>query len=373
MPRRLIALFDGTWQKAKSRTNVERLWKLIAPVDAAGHAQLCKYVVGVGVAPGIKHLLGGAFGLGLSDNVKQGYQWLSTQWREGDEIWLFGFSRGAYTARSLGGLIRKCGLALPAADGDVAAASVDAAYDFYRNDVRPGVLVDGIDPTATWRAQQHAREVSIRCIGVWDTVGALGIPGVASWFPFSRKRYAFHDTDLSRIVQFAYQALALDEHRPDFKPTKWTRPPDTLQAGESASAWKPEQIEVEQRWFVGAHPDIGGGEPSDGAGAAPDTLPEIALAWLQAKAAGAGLAFNAAFTPALGAELGVPNDTYATFMYGLYRWFKSPLQREIGGGVNETIDPSVWMKWQRQSDYRPPSLAAAMQAGRIASGSDRVA
>src|SRR5690348_17951123 len=108
MPRRLIALFDGTWNKVQTRTNVERFWRLVAPVDAAGNEQICKYVAGVGVKPGIEHLLGGAFGLGLSGNVEEGFQWLSKTWREGDEIWLLGFSRGAYTARSLGGLIRKC-------------------------------------------------------------------------------------------------------------------------------------------------------------------------------------------------------------------------------------------------------------------------
>ncbi|WIG55747.1 MAG: hypothetical protein OJF61_001535 [Rhodanobacteraceae bacterium] len=373
MPRRLIALFDGTWNKVQTRTNVERLWKLVAPADPAGVEQICKYIQGVGVRAGIEHLLGGAFGLGLSGNVKDGYKWLSGQWCAGDEIWLFGFSRGAYTARSLGGLIRKCGLLKPDAKNGVTDAAVDEAYGYYRNADKPGVLVDGVDPTATWRAQHGVREVTIRFIGVWDTVGALGIPGVASWFPFSRKRYAFHDTDLSKIVQYAYQALALDEHRADFQPTKWTRPSTSLAPGEAPTAWKPEQIEVEQRWFAGAHSDIGGGEKTDGAGHSPDTLPEITLAWMQAKARGAGLAFNEGFVPAPDAELGVPNDSYAQFMYGLYKIFKPPYQRVIGGGVNETIDPSVWMKWYAQSAYRPLPIETAMQADLIDLGSSRVA
>jgi uncharacterized protein (DUF2235 family) len=373
MSRRLIALFDGTWSKVATRTNVERLWKLIAVADASGIEQICKYLPGVGVRPGIEHLLGGAFGLGLSGNVEDGYQWLSAAWREGDEIWLFGFSRGAYTARSLGGMIRKCGLLPPGADGRVARKAVDQAYDFYRNDEKPGVLVNGIDPTAAWRSQHRAREVTIRFIGVWDTVGALGIPGVASWFPFSRKRYAFHDTDLSRIVQYAYQALALDEHRADFKPTKWTRPAATRGVGESSSAWKPEQIEVEQRWFVGAHSDVGGGENTDGAGHNPDTLPDIPLAWMQAKAAAAGLAFTDTFVPAPGAELDTPNPSWKTFMYGLYKLFSPRFDRVLGGGVNETIDPSVWTKWYATSGYRPASLQVALDAGRIENGSGRVA
>ena len=373
MPRRLVLFFDGTWNKVKTHTNVERLWQLVAPFDLAGGEQVCKYVAGVGVAPGLEHWLGGAFGLGLSDNVKEGFKWLSQLWRDGDEIWLFGFSRGAYTARSLGGVIRKCGLQQTDAKGEVSDAVIDAAYDYYRNDVKPGVHDDGSDPTAVWRAQRGARDVLIRFIGVWDTVGSLGIPGVAPWLPFSRARYAFHDTELSKIVQYAYQALAIDEHRKDFEPTKWTRPAQSLQPGESATAWKPEQIEVEQRWFVGAHSDVGGGEKTDGAGHSPDTLPEITLAWMQAKAAGAGLAFKQPCVPAAGAELDVPNDSYGTFMDGIYRVFNRPFERELGGGVNETIDPSVWLKWYAQRQYRPQPLETAMQNGRIVLGSGKVA
>lgn len=367
MPRRLIALFDGTWNKVQTRTNVERLWKLIAASDAAGRGQICKYVAGVGVKPGIEHLLGGAFGLGLSDNVKLGFQWLSKSWREGDEIWLFGFSRGAYTARSLAGLIRKCGLLKPDAKGELTSADVDAAYTLYRNDLHPD------DPQMVAFRAAHSHEVLIRFIGVWDTVGALGIPGVASWFPYARSRYAFHDTELSKIVQYAYQALALDEHRPDFKPTKWTRPAQSLSPGESPTAWKPEQIEVEQRWFVGAHSDVGGGEKTDGAGHSPDTLPEITLAWMQAKAAAAGLAFGEDYAPAAGAELDAPNNSYGAFMYGIYKIFEQPYQRVIGGGINETIDSSVWMKWFAQSVYRPQPIETAMLADLIEQGSTRVA
>ncbi|MGH8183158.1 MAG: DUF2235 domain-containing protein [Rhodanobacteraceae bacterium] len=367
MPRRQIVLFDGTWNRAKTHTNVERIWKLIAAADAGGCEQVCKYIAGVGVQPGIEHLLGGAFGLGFSGNIKQGYQWLASTWRDGDEIWLFGFSRGAYTARSLGGLIRKCGLLKPEADGNVTSAYVDNAYALYRNGLHPD------DPNMRAFREAHSREVSIRFIGVWDTVGALGIPCVASWFPFARSHYAFHDTDLSRIVQYAYQALALDEHRADFKPAKWTRPKQSLAPGESPTAWKPQQIEVEQRWFVGAHSDVGGGEKTDGAGHSPDTLPEITLAWMQAKAACAGLAFNSDYVPAAGAELDVPNPSYKQFMYGFYKVFKRPYQRVIGGGINETIDPSVWMKWLAQSSYRPRSIELAMREDRVEPGSSRVA
>jgi uncharacterized protein (DUF2235 family) len=366
MPRRLIALFDGTWSKAKTRTNVERFWRLVAPADATGREQVCRYFAGVGVKPGLAHLLGGAFGLGLSDSVKAGFRWLSKTWRDGDEIWLLGFSRGAYTARSLGGLVRKCGLLRPDDKGEVPESDVNAAYALYRNNLHPD------DPAMLAFRTAHSHDVLIRFIGVWDTVGALGIPGVASWFPFARSRYAFHDTDLSKIVQYAYQALALDEHRADFKPTKWTRPAQPPSPGGSPIAWKPEQIEVEQRWFIGAHSDVGGGEATDGAGHSPDTLPDITLDWMQAKARGAGLAFGKDFVPAAGAELDVPNDSYATFIGGIYRVFKRPFQRVLGGGIHETIDPSVWLKWYEQPVYRPVSLEVAMDKGLIEQGSGTV-
>ncbi len=362
MPRRLVVFFDGTWNRVRTHTNVCRLWKLIDGVDSTGAAQVSRYIAGVGVKPGIEHWLGGAFGLGLSDNVREGHRWLSEKWRDGDETWLFGFSRGAYTARSLGGLIRKCGLLKPDAQGAVAGPVADAAYGLYRNDLDPD------DPRVKDFRAAHSREVGIRFIGVWDTVGSLGVPGVASWFPFASSRYRFHDTDLSKIVQYAYHALALDEHRADFEPTKWERDPDDLAPGESQTARKPEQLDVEQRWFVGAHADVGGGEKADGAGRSPDMLPELALAWLQAKAAAAGLAFKDTFVPAANAVLAVPNDSYGAFMHGVYRVFNKPCERPIGGGVNETIDGSVWKKWNENADYRPPSLRAALQSGRISIG-----
>ena len=353
--RRLIALFDGTWNKPESNTNVERLRRLVAPHDVAGIEQRVEYIPGVGVAPGMTHLLGGAFGYGLSGNVKDGYRWLCEQWQPGDEIWLFCFSRGAYTARSLGGLIRKCGLLRRDGSGAVAGSAIDDAYTFYRDTrIKPGDAA-----AVAWRAA-HSVETAIHFIGVWDTVGSLGIPDTAAWFPFARARYEFHDTELSRIVRHAYQALALDEHRADFAPTKWTRNPDLLAPGERPTDKKAEQIEVEQRWFVGAHADVGGGYDHDGAGRVPDPLPDITLAWLQRKAMAAGLACVATCTPPPGANRGVPRDSYGEFMGGLYKLFKPPFDRVIGGGVNETIDASVWQH-ARLADYRSPSLERALR------------
>jgi hypothetical protein len=247
-------------------------------------------------------------------------------------------------------MIRKCGL-LHATD----AVAIDAAYGFYRDtEVKPGD-----DAAKAWRTARSA-ETLIHFIGVWDTVGSLGIPDTAAWCPFARARYQFHDTDLSRIVQYAYQALALDEHRASFAPTKWTRHAATMMPGESPTAKKPGQIDVEQRWFVGSHSDVGGGYRHDGAGRTPDPLSALPLAWLQRKAVAAGLACRAPLIPADAID-GMPRDSYAEFLGGLYRLFEPPFDRVIGNGVNETVDESVWRHAQFTAGYRCPTLARALR------------
>ena len=364
--RRLVLLFDGTWNKPESNTNVERLRRLIAPRDAAGNPQLVNYIPGVGVKRGIAHLLGGAFGYGLSGNVIDGYRWLCETWQPGDLLYLFGFSRGAYTARSLGGLIRKCGLLRCSAHGNVVEADVSAAYDFYRD---TGSKPD--DPVAVEYRASHSTVVDIHFIGVWDTVGSLGIPGTASWFPFARKRYQFHDTELSKIVKYAYQALALDEHRADFAPTVWTRNPFTVKPGETPTSKKREQIEIEQRWFIGSHADVGGGNDRDGAGRRPDPLPDLPLAWLQRKAIGAGLSGSELLPPA-DADSGMPRNSYAEFMSGIYKEFKPPYDRRLGTGVNEKVDGSVWQRWLADASYRSPSLVRALAEATVLMSVDTV-
>lgn len=351
--RRLVILFDGTWSKADTQTNVERLCKLLAARDALEREQVCEYLVGVGVEPGLGHLLGGAFGRGLADSVKRGYQWLAQHWRNGDEVWLFGFSRGAYAARSVSGLIHKCGLLKPDANGQVTSAAVDAAYTFYEKNTPYN------DPQAVAFRARYSREIDIHFIGVWEMVGELGIPDVASWFPYARDHYRFHDTELSGNVRNAYQALALDEHRADFMLAKWTSLPPSATP-----------ITVEQRWFIGAHSDVGGGNASDGAGHSPDLLPDITLAWMQRKAIDAGLAFDETFVFAADAFMATPNDSYKQFMYGLYRIFKRPRNRVIGGGVNETVDDTVWQRWRADAGLSAAIAAdgAGQSCGRVAIG-----
>lgn len=336
--RRLVLLFDGTWNDPVSRTNVYRLAGTIADFDGDTE-QLFFYNPGVGTGR-FGRFLGGATGYGLSAHLFEGYDWLSRHYRENDEVYVFGFSRGAYTARSLVGLIRKCGL--PAV---ITPQLIAAAEKLYRNtDVHPD------DQLCTNFRRDYGPSPAIRFLGVWDTVGALGVPGTM----LTEKaggRYSWHDTQLSGLVERAFHALALDEHRAAYEPALWWTP-DGLP--------KPGNVEIEQRWFAGAHADVGGGYPDSG-------VAGLALRWLMDRAEAAGLVL-APFAPEQTAAYQPLHDSYAAFMGGLYRVYRERIQRDgrfhrrldrAANGekaVNVTIDGSVWRRWHADPDYRPRSL-----------------
>jgi uncharacterized protein (DUF2235 family) len=247
--KRIVICFDGTWNKAEkgSPTNVCRLWERLEQSDT----QIAWYDPGVGTSQLQK--LRGAFGFGLSRNIQQGYTYLAMTYEPGDQIFLFGFSRGAYSARSLAGLIRKCGILrrgqVPAVNvaglaneqvqeqlDDVIEKTpvVNQAYELYRQrddgpdtpqskDFRSNHSYPLYDPsTPATNAQEATR---IHFIGVWDTVGSLGVPlKTLQWVSaFNTNRYLFHDTKLSGIVEYARHALAIDEYRKDYAPASGHR------------------------------------------------------------------------------------------------------------------------------------------------------
>jgi uncharacterized protein (DUF2235 family) len=326
MSRNLCVLFDGTWNNSKDRTNVIRLKESITSTGPMDPLQPVFYDPGVGTH-WYDCITGGAFGRGLSENIREGYAWIAQNHRADDQLFVFGFSRGAYTARSLVGFIRKCGVL-----NNPTPEKIREAYELYRDKTTAPE-----DPKAKSFRAQYSREIRVRFIGVWDTVGALGIP--ASHVPFSRDYYRWHDTELSKIVDFAFHAMAVDERREDYSVTRWT-------------ARKPENLEVEQRWFAGAHSNVGGGNQQS----PPDTLPNHPLRWLQDKAENAGLNFATKFDCGTDDHLGKLSDSYAEFMFGIYKALKKPVDRPFGAGVNETVDSAVWDRWVKDSSYRPPSL-----------------
>ncbi len=343
MTQRLILLFDGTWNDPQDQTNVYRLTRHIHDYDGAKRQRFF-YDPGVGTAKW-ERLGGGMFGYGLSRNLLEGYEWLARRYSEGDEIWIFGFSRGAYTARSLVGLIRKCGLL-----HIVTPCLLKQAESIYRDDSQ----APDSETCSTFR-QRFSRTPRIHFIGVWDTVGALGVPGTLI---SERGKFAWHDTALSSIVDRAYHAVALDEHRAAYDVPLWTS---------DDGKPKPSNIEVEQRWFIGAHANVGGGYGVD------DYLADIPLQWMIGKAEQAGLKLEL-FSAAEDAWKVEPKDSFQAFLKGTYAWFKKWRSDEGDGrfirqynrdrtgrpAVNVSVDQSVWRRWQAADlNYRPLTLTEA--------------
>lgn len=221
-------MFDGTWNEPDDWTNVARMAEAIdtGPVED-GVEQEVKYFAGVGTN-WFGKILGATMGFGLSEIIKEAYEWLSKIYNEGDEIFVFGFSRGAYSARSFVSLLHKCRGVLK--EGLASDSKVEEAYALYRN-----YKVNINDPKMKEFAANNTRHVRVKMLGVWDTVGALGVPASAfqsktifkpimhilSYTPINRNHYQFHSQGLPCIVDEAYHALAIDEHREDFAPTLW--------------------------------------------------------------------------------------------------------------------------------------------------------
>lgn len=330
--KRIVLCFDGTWNKPADEnlpaaqqveTNVRRFYESVKETGTDGAKQLKWYDEGVGTH-WYDQFIGGAIGTGLEVNIVQGYQFLAENYEDGDQVFVVGFSRGAYTARSFVGMVRNCGLV----QAKHLALRVGIAYGIYRT------RDDGPDSmTAKLFRSSFCREIRIKFIGVWDTVGALGIPSdlVKS---FSMKFYEFHDTELSGIVDNAYHAVAIDEHRQDYDVCLWN--PKS----------KPGQT-MEQRWYIGAHCDVGGGYPDR-------RLSDLPLRWIQDKASALGLGL----TPvAVGTDnyRGVFTDSYMEFLKGLYakknpRHYRSVGKTQFG---NEAVDPSVQQRRKTDTSYEP--------------------
>jgi hypothetical protein len=267
--KRLIVCCDGTWNRADADTvtNIEKIARTIEtdPARSGGVPQQVLYLAGVGTA-GYRtdRLLGGAFGFGLFANVKTAYRWLALNYEAGDEIFVFGFSRGAYTARSLAGMIGRIGLLTGDALVD---GKLGEACERYQLRATPKPQWS---PPEEFKQEFCHDDVPIKFLGVFDTVGALGVPGAVS------RRHQFHDVVLGSSVVTARQALAIDEPRMKFEPCLWEQP---------VPPWEPDRIR--QVWFEGAHSDVGGGYGKDECG-----LSDTALLWMATEAQQQGLVLD---------------------------------------------------------------------------------
>ena len=345
--KRLIVCCDGTWSRpeqnwfgASSPTNVVRLAARIAKHDEAC-PQIVWYDQGLGTGNFVDAISGGLLGSGLDDNIIEAYRFLVANYVPGDELFLFGFSRGAYTVRSLAGMIRKCGIVRRDR-----LRSYAPALALYRDAQHP----DERNGPKKFRAEfsiAGSEPIPIKFIGVWDTVGALGIP-LSPLSSLTQKRYEFHDTELSGTVEYAYQALAVDERRKPFSPTLWKSVPKKGQT-------------LEQVWFSGTHSDVGGGVASRG-------LPDIALHWMMNKARGAGLAFDPAVTAAYPLE----QDSFATLNIieraRIWSLLADRLiglkEREDALDATQSLHPAVIERWDSVPSYRPRNLSAYFGRGR---------
>ncbi|HEX6559902.1 MAG TPA: DUF2235 domain-containing protein [Longimicrobiales bacterium] len=332
--KRLIVCCDGTWNRADQQsngtpcpTNVVKLAYRVAKRDDHDVPQIVYYDQGVGTGNVLDRFSGGAFGSGLDDNIFDAYRFLIANYEPGDEVFLFGFSRGAFTARSIGGMIRKCGVL----QRTHVNLYIDALRLYRSADIHPD---DG--DAVQFRSQNSccgADPVFIKCIGVWDTVGALGIP-LRGLRALTQGEHRFHDTELSGIVQYAFHALAIDERRAPFMPTLWDEKP------------KPSQT-VSQTWFPGVHSDVGGGY-------AQNALSDITLQWMIDNAAMAGLAFDRdvlAGRPLHGNPTGVLHNSKT----GFYRLTPGE-SRTISVTRSQTVHPSAIARWDQDPSYRPGTL-----------------
>jgi uncharacterized protein (DUF2235 family) len=278
--KRLVVCCDGTW-KAESSSTVSNIIKIAQTIgfEAKGPSgetiqQWVSYVSGPGARGFLAdRMLGGAFGLGLEANLSSAYWHLALNWEPGDEIYIFGFSRGAFTARSLAGLINRIGIMTP--DAMIAGKYPDALR-IHRQSA-PEKTKENPDPPEPqewidFRREYCRHPAKIDFLGVFDTVGALGVPGLTSL------RYRFHDVKLSANVHCARQALAIDERRRAFEPCLWEVPI------EPNVKYRCNQ-RVKQVWFEGVHSDIGGGYVECG-------LSDITLQWMVAEAESVGLTFD---------------------------------------------------------------------------------
>jgi hypothetical protein len=259
-PSRIIILLDGTWQSDKGDqppTNIVRLRDLILPKNNPGETEFIQHIyydsgVGTGGSP-TRRSWDGATGHGLEDIVRGAYRQICHRYQEGMEIYVFGFSRGAFSARSLVGYINAAGLLRAE---HCSGVNEKKAWEFYRKPVRYRIPAERRAlGELGWKDTPR-----IKCLGVFDTVGARGIP-LSLLRRRNAERYGFHESKLSSIVDHAFHALALDEKRRQFVATLWQY------------AFHHNNKGIEQVWFPGCHSDVGGGVSSEG-------LSSLTLYWM---------------------------------------------------------------------------------------------
>ncbi len=339
--RNLVICLDGTWntpdQKDRGRQVPSNVVKMARAIDQGrvtpDLTQLVYYDTGVGTGGAIDKFVGGITGTGIMKNILQAYRWLVENYQPDDKIYLFGFSRGAFTARSLAGLIGVCGIAQPPEGAKATDKLIEDAKTAYR--CKKKAEREGLADTFKAAYSSHAGKVHF--IGVWDTVGALGVPttGPLGWW--TRKRSGFHDVTLGGHISHACHAVAINERRGPFAPTLWS--PDNLADDQS----------LLQAWFPGVHSNVGGGYADGG-------LSDRALLWMINSAYERGLKFDGTYV-----ELRIHPNWFgelrdsSSFMYKAMVWNKMK-DRTIGTADPDTecLHISADGRWKHASAPETP-------------------
>lgn len=322
MSRRLVYISDGTLSSLRrgEETNAGQLYRLLEEIGQRP-SQVFDYDRGIqGV--GLRKWVNAALGMGINRSILRGYAFLCTRWSPGDEIFLFGFSRGAYAVRSLAGMIGRIGIVR---DGHRGERRIREAFGLYR---------DGDESGMTRFAAAHCHGgVPIKVIGVWDTVRALGLPyPILSYLaPMATE---FHDHSLGAHIDHGFHALGVDEDRQAFEPILWEQSPD----------W---EGRLEQAWFPGAHGDVGG-ELRNLAAARP--LSNLSLNWMLRRAAHHGVQLPEDWVSRFAEDPAAPMQGCRR---GMARAFIMRRPRKTEGGDGTVLHLSIAQRTRAVPSYRP--------------------
>ncbi len=317
--KNIVICCDGTGaEHSRNSTNVVKLYQRVV----RDSDQIAFYDPGVGTFSFLGReagrrvgiLLGKAFGAGLQQNVEDAYRYLMDRYEAGDRVFLFGFSRGAFTVRALAGMLHKCGLLQKGSNN-----LIPYATKIYNRR-------DNHDIAAGFK-ETYCHECKPYFIGVWDTVGSMG------WF-WGRK---FFDTVLNEDVTYGYQAVSIDERRRHFPVSLWNE------------SRRSERQIIEQVWFPGFHSDVGGSHPDP-------RISDISLKWMLENARDKGLRLRNGWEDSLNPD---PLGAIQESRRGMWRVWR-PVQRRIPESAK--IHSSVPRRMENSGNpYSPSNLPAKYQ------------
>ncbi len=331
MSKKIIYCSDGTWATSKkeenksmevSNSNVQKMYRAVLHLPD----QIAFYESGLGTQAKrwFRFLLSGSIGSGIDQKIKEAYFQISQAFKPGDELFFFGWSRGAYTIRSLANMI--CDVGLPTKPIDYKA--VDELFFVYRNPDKRNHLLSSL------QKKYNLEETTIKFIGVLDTVGSLGVEALHG--DVSHRKYDFLETCLRPQILHAYQAIAIDECRQQFPITHWFPLYPSIKG----------QV-LEEIYFSGCHDDVGGGYPEYEPG-----LSELPLKWMAKKVSDLGLQIDPALLPK---HIAINTKQALSPIHETWKPMNGKRDYRIIND-NAFLSESVAIRCKQDPTYRPPNL-----------------